>query len=183
MSDVIEGVTTAGEENNDSTEVEPEAFTVHGQPAVPDGDVVVVFPSREQLVEVVNQLRNDGFWQCLDLCAVDFLTHPSRPALANGVIAERFEIVVLLINHTARTRIRVRVQIPESDPTCPTLFRLHPGTEAMEREAYDLFGVVFDGHPDMTRILLPDDWEGHPLRKDYAIGRIPVQFKNSIAQG
>jgi NADH-quinone oxidoreductase subunit C len=59
------------------------------------------------------------------------------------------------------------------------LFSLYPGTEAMEREAFDLFGVLFDGHPDLTRILMPEDWEGHPLRKDYAIGKVPVQFKES----
>jgi NADH-quinone oxidoreductase subunit C len=76
-------------------------------------------------------------------------------------------------------RMRVRAQVPEADPTIATLFELFPGTEAMEREVYDMFGIVFDGHPDLTRILMPDDWEGHPLRKDYPVGRIPVQFKEA----
>ena len=61
-------------------------------------------------------------------------------------------------------------------PTIPTLFDMYPGTEAMEREVYDMFGIVFTDHPDLTRILMPEDWDGHPLRKDYDQGRIPVQF-------
>ena len=59
----------------------------------------------------------------------------------------------------------------------PTLFELYPGTEAMEREVFDLMGILFANHPDPTRILMPEDWEGHPLRKDYSQGRVPVQFK------
>jgi NADH-quinone oxidoreductase subunit C len=73
----------------------------------------------------------------------------------------------------------VRVAVPESDATLPSAFDLYPGTEAMEREVYDMFGIAFTGHPDLSRILMPEDWVGHPLRKDYAIGRIPVQFKGS----
>ena len=75
--------------------------------------------------------------------------------------------------------MRVRVQVPEADPTVATLFDLYPGTEAMEREVYDMLGIVFGGHPDLTRILMPEDWEGHPLRKDYGVGRVPVQFKDA----
>ena len=71
----------------------------------------------------------------------------------------------------------MRVQLGDEEPSIASLYDLYPGTEAMEREAYDMFGILFDGHPDLTRILMPDDWEGHPLRKDYAQGRIPVQFK------
>jgi NADH-quinone oxidoreductase subunit C len=71
------------------------------------------------------------------------------------------------------------VQVAESDTVLPSLFDLHPGTEAHERETFDMFGISFDGHPDMTRILMPEDWDGHPLRKDYSVGAIPVQFKGA----
>ena len=72
------------------------------------------------------------------------------------------------------------MQVPESDPVVPSLFYLYPGTENMEREVFDMFGHrVSSGHPDMTRILMPEDWEGHPLRKDYGVGRVPVQFKEA----
>ena len=70
-------------------------------------------------------------------------------------------------------------QVPEDDASVPSLFDLHPGTEALEREVFDMFGISFDGHPDLTRILMPEDWIGHPLRKDYSSGRIPVQFKGA----
>ena len=78
--------------------------------------------------------------------------------------------------------MRVRVQVPAEDPTIASLFDVYPGAEAMEREAFDMFGITFENHPDMCRILMPDDWEGHPLRKDYAIGSIPVQFKASPSE-
>jgi NADH-quinone oxidoreductase subunit C len=72
----------------------------------------------------------------------------------------------------------VRVQAGD-EPEVDSLFSLYPGTEAMEREAFDLFGVLFRDHPDLTRILMPEEWEGHPLRKDYGSGRVPVQFKEA----
>ena len=138
----------------------------------------VLFPTRAQYVEVVRELRDGGFEMCADLCGVDHLSHPGR-RLPEGVVAERFEVVVNLLSLSQARRLRVRVQVPESDAVAPSLFDLYPGTEAMEREAYDLFGIVFEGHPDMTRILMPEDWEGHPLRKDYGVGRVPVQFKGA----
>ena len=96
-----------------------------------------------------------------------------------GIEPERFEVVVNVLSMEPPRRVRVRVQVPESVSTVPTLFGLWPGTEAMEREVWDMFGIAFDGHPDLTRILMPEDWVGHPLRKDEAIGRIPVQFKGT----
>ncbi len=138
----------------------------------------VVFPSRESYLEVVEALKDDGFAMCSDLCGVDYLRHGAR-RVGEGVTEERFELVVTLTSFERRERVRLRVQLPTADPTIPTLFHLYPGSEAMEREAFDMFGIRFDGHPDMTRILMPEDWEGHPLRKDYSPGRVPVQFKEA----
>jgi NADH-quinone oxidoreductase subunit C len=151
---------------------------VHGCPVSDSRGQVVVHPSRERYVEVVKALADEGYAMCVDLTAVDHLTNPHRP-LPAGIEAERFEVVVNLLDITHRRRIRLRVQVPESEPVLPTLFDLHPGTEAMEREVFDMFGVVFADHPDLTRILMPEDWDGHPLRKDYDVGAIPVQFKGA----
>jgi NADH-quinone oxidoreductase subunit C len=151
---------------------------VHGAPVTMSLGQKVLHPSRADLGTLVRTLRDDdGYLMCLDVCGVDYLTYDGDRGLPEGVAPERFEVVVILISHAERTRLRIRVQVPADDPTCPSLFDVHPGTEAMEREAFDLFGIAFDGHPDLTRILMPEDWEGHPLRKDEAIGRIPVQFK------
>jgi len=138
----------------------------------------VLHLTRDRYLEVATALRESGFEMCADLCAVDYLRHLNRP-LPEGVTPERFEIVVNLLSLEHHQRVRLRVQVPEGDPVVPTLFNLYPGTENMEREAFDLYGVCFEGHPDHTRILMPEDWEGHPLRKDYSVGRVPVQFKEA----
>lgn len=148
-------------------------WTSHGQR--------VLLVDRDQYLGVIQALHDEGFLVCLDLTGVDYLTHPGRPELPAELTPERFEVVVNLISHSARSRIRVRVQVPESDPVLPTLFGLYAGTEAMERETFDMFGISFEGHPDPSRILMPEDWVGHPLRKDYDPGRIPVQFKAASA--
>jgi NADH-quinone oxidoreductase subunit C len=138
----------------------------------------IVFPTREQYFDVVQGYQNHGFEMCADLCGVDYLTHMGRQ-LPDGVPHERFEVVVNLLSLSAARRVRVRVGVPETDPVVASLFDLYPGVEAMEREAFDMFGILFDGHPDLSRILMPEDWEGHPLRKDYGVGRVPVQFKGA----
>jgi len=138
----------------------------------------VLHPNRENLLEVIGNLREEGFAVCIDVTAVDYLENPKRD-LPTTIKPERFEVVINLLSHTKRERIRLRVQIPEDEPTLPTLFDMYPGSEALEREVHDLFGINFEGHPDMTRILMPEDWEGYPLRKDYDVGEIPVQFKQA----
>ncbi len=152
--------------------------TVHGALLTRSHGDRVLHPERGDLERLVRTLRDDDeFLMCLDVCGVDYLDFTGDRGLPAGVEPERFEVVVTLMSHAKRERLRIRVQVPADDPTCPSLFDVHPGTEAMERETFDLFGISFDGHPDLTRILMPEDWEGHPLRKDSAIGRIPVQFK------
>ncbi|MDC3300113.1 NADH-quinone oxidoreductase subunit C [Acidimicrobiales bacterium] len=140
----------------------------------------VLHPSVDQYIDTIAALKADGYVSVIDLCGADYLTNPNR-SLPADIAGERFEIVVNLIAHTPPRRIRVRVQVPASEPTVPTLFDLFSGVEAMEREAYDMFGVVFENHPDPTRILMPHDWDGHPLRKDFGVGAVPVQFKGAAA--
>ena len=138
----------------------------------------VLHPNRENMIEVIQNLRDEGFIVCIDVTAVDYLENPKRD-LPISIKPERFEIVINLLSHASRERIRLRVQVPEDDPSLPTLFDIYPGSEALEREVHDLFGINFDGHPDMTRILMPEEWNGYPLRKDYDVGQIPVQFKEA----
>ncbi len=138
----------------------------------------VLHPSRDSYFETVEELKLDGHEVLSDLCAVDYLSNMTR-LLPEGIRPERFEVVAVLLSMSHVVRTRVRVQVPEDDPVVQSLFDLYPGADAMEREAFDMFGIWFDGHPDLTRILMPEDWEGHPLRKDYSIGRVPVQFKSA----
>ncbi len=137
----------------------------------------MLHPDPGRLPEVVEALRGAGYIQCLDVCGVDYLGAVRRDDVPAEVTPQRFEVVVTLMSHEARRRVRLRVQVSADDPCVPTLFDLFPGTENPEREVFDMFGIRFDGHPDMTRILMPEDWEGHPLRKDYAVGIVPVRFK------
>ena len=163
------------EETIAPAEAPAEPARLHGALVVERFGQTVVFPERGQYVEVMQALKDDGFDLCADLCGVDHLQNVDR-TLPAGIVGERFEVVVNLLSLSKRTRVRVRVQVPENDPTVPTLFHLYPGTEAMEREAWDMLGIAFDGHPDLTRILMPEDWEGHPLRKDFSPPPEPIEF-------
>jgi NADH-quinone oxidoreductase subunit C len=157
----------------------PEPPTMHGCPLSDSRGQTVLHPSRSQYLGVVRALLDEGYEMCVDLTATDYLLMPDR-VVAVGVVAERFEVVVNLLSLSARKRIRLRVQVPADDCSIESLFDLHPGTEAMEREVFDMFGITFANHPDLTRILMPEDWEGHPLRKDYDRGAIPVQFSGDF---
>jgi NADH-quinone oxidoreductase subunit C len=156
-----------------------ETETTHGAPSTLTLGQIVLHPDRAGYRSLVADLRRDGFTVCLDVTAVDYLTHPGRSGLPPDIVPERFEVMAVLLSFERRERVRLRVQVPETDPVVSSLYDLHPGSEAMEREVFDMFGIVFEDHPDLTRILMPEDWEGHPLRKDYAVGRIPVQFKGT----
>ena len=151
---------------------------LHGVPVTGPIGERTLHPDRAGLVELVTDLAEDGYRMCLDVTGVDYLTHPGRE-LPEGIAPERFEVVVHLIDHERRERLRIRVQVPEDDPTVPSIVGVHAGAEAPERETYDLYGITFTDHPDLTRILMPEDWDGHPLRKDEGVGAIPVQFKQA----
>lgn len=132
------------------------------------GQDVVRLP-REQLADFARAARQAGFEMCVDVTAIDYLR----------TRRERFEVVVNLLSLQHQLRLRVLVGAPGDNPAVPSVTPIYPGANFFEREVWDLFGIAFADHPDLSRILMPDDWVGHPLRKDYAVGSVPVQFKDS----
>jgi NADH-quinone oxidoreductase subunit C len=135
-----------------------------------DGMPTIYVP-REQMVETLRALRDTpalGFRFLADICGVDYF--PREP---------RFEVIYLLANVGDQggpaKRLRVKVRVPGHDARLPTIHQLWLAANWPERELWDLFGIVVEGHPDLRRILMPEDWEGHPGRKDY-----PVQIKMPV---
>jgi NADH-quinone oxidoreductase subunit C len=163
---------------DDQPEETPEPETLHGCPVAESHGQRVVFVHADGYLDLMRALRHDGFNLLADITAADYLTHPTR-WLPEGIDAERLEVVANLVDMAQRRRVRVRCMVPVGEPRLPSVYEIWAGADAAEREIYDMFGIAFDGHPDLTRILMPDDWEGHPLRKDYAMGRVPVQFKEA----
>lgn len=150
--------------------------TAYGCPVSRSRGQRVIHPTRDQWAGVVAGLLTDGWNMCVDVTAVDYMAAAEARPLPPGVTPERFEVVATFVSYARRERLRARVQVPGDDPVITSLYTYYPGTDFMEREVYDLMGITFDGHPDLSRILMPETWDGHPLRKDYSIGSIPVQF-------
>lgn len=160
----------AGYERELPTELELAAIVEPGASStweVGVGEWVIKVPADEYHAVAAAALEN-GFDTFIDLCAVDYFR--ARP---------RFEVVLTLLNQEMPMRLRLRSGVDGAEPKIATVSDVFPGANFYEREAFDLFGIEFEGHPDLTRILMPDDWEGYPLRKDYAVGTVPVQFKGS----
>jgi NADH/F420H2 dehydrogenase subunit C len=130
------------------------------------GQVVVRVPA-EAWQPFASAARDFGFEMCIDVTAVDWLR--ARP--------QRFEVVANLVSVSHQLRLRMITDVDGETPLLSSLTSVWPGANFAEREVYDMFGITFEGHPDLTRILMPDEWEGHPLRKDFDTGSVPVQFK------
>ena len=133
------------------------------------GDDWITVPA-EAVREALGGLRSEGFRLLTFLTCVDHL------ADASGEYPKRFEIVYQLRNLESRAQLRVRAFVDGDPPKIDSVQDLFPPANWDERETYDLFGIVFNGHPDLTRILMPDDWVGHPLRRDYPVGGETVEF-------
>ncbi|MDI3315456.1 MAG: NADH-quinone oxidoreductase subunit C [Mycobacterium sp.] len=133
---------------------------------------LTVHVRREFLPQVARLLRDEPglrFELCLGVSGVHYPHETGRELHA----------VYPFKSITHNRRIRLEVSVPDSDPHIPSLFSIYPTNDWHERETYDFFGIIFDGHPSLTRIEMPDDWEGHPQRKDYPLGGIPVQYKGA----
>jgi NADH-quinone oxidoreductase subunit C len=139
---------------------------------VVDRDELTVFVSRDRLLEVVAALRDDPalrFEMCLGVSGVHYPDETDRELHA----------VYPLLSLTHNRRLRVEVAVPDADARIPSIVSVYPSNNWHERETWDFFGIVFDGHPALTRIEMPDDWPGHPQRKDYPLGGIPVEYKGA----
>jgi NADH-quinone oxidoreductase subunit C len=138
-------------------------------------DELTLDVKRDHLVAVAQTLRDDAalrFELCLGVSGVHYPNDLGRELHA----------VYPLMSITHNRRIRLEVAAPDADPHVPSVFSVYPTTDWHERETYDFFGIVFDGHPSLTRIEMPDDWVGHPQRKDYPLGGIPVEYHGAEIQ-
>ena len=123
----------------------------------------------DEYLEKVESIKNDGYEMMVDLTAVDWY-RKREP---------RFQVVVNFLSVSKNSRIILNVNVQDEELKVPSICEIYPSANFYEREVFDMFGIEFENHPELTRILMPDDWEGNPLRKDYGTGRIPVQFKNA----
>ncbi|MDN5570956.1 MAG: NADH-quinone oxidoreductase subunit C [Propionibacteriaceae bacterium] len=136
------------------------------------GELTVHVP-RERLLEVIAHLRDDAHLRyegCMSVSGVHYPTDEGAELHA----------VYQLNSYTHNRRLRVETTCPDADPRLPSVCATYPAADWHEREAWDMFGIVFDSHPSLTRILMPDDWVGHPQRKDYPLGGIPVEYKGAV---
>jgi NADH-quinone oxidoreductase subunit C len=127
--------------------------------------------AREHVRVTLAQLKRQGYGSFCFMTAVDHLATPVVEAPP-----ERYEIVYQLRNMATHHEVRVRVFVPESDPKLPSVHDIYAPSNWDERETWDMFGIEFENHPDLTRILMPEDWVGHPLRRDFPVGGEPVDF-------
>jgi len=163
---------------DDLTDTLVAAMATNGLPAdavqqvTVDRDEITFYLRREQLLPLCRLLRDDPslrFELCSSVSGVDYGTQ----------VPQRLHAVYHLLSMTFRRRIRLEVALDVDDPVVPSVVEVYPTADWHERETWDMFGIVFDGHPALTRILMPDDWDGHPQRKDYPLGGIPVEYKGA----
>jgi NADH-quinone oxidoreductase subunit C len=139
---------------------------------VVDRDELTFHVRREHLLEFVRPLRDDPalrFEMCMGVSGVHFPEQTGRELHA----------VYHFLSITHNRRVRVEVSVPDDDRHLPSIVSVYPTSDWHERETWDFFGLIFDGHPSLTRIMMPDDWPGHPQRKDYPLGGIPVEYKGA----
>jgi NADH-quinone oxidoreductase subunit C len=139
---------------------------------VVDRDELTLHIKADRIAEVCQVMRDDEslrFELCSSVSGVDYLGSDDR----------RLHVVYQLTSMTYRRRVRLEVAVTAENPRVASVTQVYPTADWQERETYDFFGIVFEGHPNLTRILMPDDWEGFPQRKDYPLGGVPVEYKGA----
>ena len=135
------------------------------------GELTIYVP-REHLTAVAKTFRDDPHLRFEVCVSVSGVHYPQEKG-------EELHSVYHLLSYTHNRRVRLEVSCPDEDPHIPSIVATYPMADYHERETWDMFGIVFDGHPSLTRILMPDDWKGHPQRKDYPLGGVDVEYKGA----
>ena len=138
-------------------------------------DETTLIIDRESVPEVARYLRDTAglvYNFLSDISAVDYYPDTNRP--------ERFGVSYHLLSMLYNRRLRLKVYVPEEEPEVPTLVNVWPGANWLEREIFDMMGIMFSGHPEMRRLLMPEDWDGYPQRRDYPLGYEQVQFSFNV---
>ena len=133
---------------------------------------VTVTVDRDRLLDALRTMRDEDELRCTFLADVSCTDWPGREP--------RIWMAYHLRSHARNHRVRVKAGLPEDDLRVPSAVPVFPAAEWQEREVFDMFGVTFDGHPDLRRVLMPDDWVGYPLRKDHPLGGVPTQYKGAF---
>ncbi|GII63183.1 NADH-quinone oxidoreductase subunit C [Sphaerisporangium krabiense] len=149
-----------------------ESFAGMVERVVVDRGEFTLHVAREHVLAVMSHLRDDPALRFELSLGVSGVHYPEDEGA-------ELHAVYHLCSITHNRRVRVEVTCPDSDPHIPSTVSVYPTHDWHERETYDFFGIVFDGHPALTRIEMPDDWEGHPQRKDYPLGGIPVEYRGA----
>ncbi|MDO8645455.1 MAG: NADH-quinone oxidoreductase subunit C [Candidatus Planktophila sp.] len=145
-------------------------FSASIERVIVDRGELTLHVKREKLVEISLVLRDTlKFEMCMGVSGIHYPNNTGRELVA----------VYPLLSMTNNRRIRLEVSVSEADAHIPSLVEVWAGNNWHERETFDMFGIIFDAHPGLTRILMPDDWQGHPQRKDYALGGIAVEYKGA----
>ena len=140
--------------------------------SVVDRGELTLHVRRDTLPALAQQLRDDQDLRFELLASLSGVHYPMDAGRELHVVYE-------LMSLTHNRRIRLEVAAPDADPHIPSVVSVWPTADFQERETWDMYGVIFDGHPALTRIMMPDDWPGHPQRKDYPLGGIPVEYKGA----
>ncbi len=133
---------------------------------------MTIFVRREHLVVTMQHLRDDAALRYEFCSGVSGVHYPDDTG-------RELHVVYHLLSMTHNRRVRLEVAAPDADPHVPSVVSVYPTADWHERETYDFYGIIFDGHPSLTRIMMPDDWPGHPQRKDYPLGGVPVEYKGA----
>ncbi len=136
-------------------------------------DEITFFVKPERFLDLIKALRDDAHLRFEVCVSVSGVHYP-------GSVGEELHSVYHLFSLTHNRRIRLEMTCTDADPHLPSAVSVYPHTDWHERETWDMFGIIYDGHPALTRILMPDDWQGHPQRKDYPLGGIPVEYKGAV---